>query len=442
MKTLPDATELRPDVYQSNPLIQARKEMGTIELRLFMLGLRGINPRLSPKDRLYDTEFREVFVPTAKLVEALGGNTWYLHNLEQTCDRMIRTIIKLRRADGGWKLFGIFKRIEYVPREGLYLEFNDLMRPYLLDLFASRGYTQIDVELISRLTSPYAVRLVELLLQYQNMPEMKARRLIERTLLIDDIRFSLNVPDGAYTGRMDNFRQNVLDDPIREINEKTAYKMRYEVLKRGVRVYGFKFFLDTSGLPREEAQATTEAIAGNATTRLLELGFSENAARAILAKCGSEAACHERLDEAERSLAAKKLRGGVENELGYLRAYVEAGWSAPKPKPKPKKPVPPRTGEPTSLKEIFQSLGAIAPQTPPAPRRAAFEPERVPTPQPAPETLHEPSAGEFRQGEKPVSAGIARLVAESLASGESLESVTLILALSGLTIERFKVLYT
>ena len=79
----------------------------------------------------------------------------------------------------------LFSRLKYEPTEGLYLKFDESMRPYLLDLFQSDGYTKISVEQVFYLTSPYAWRLVELMLQYQNIPEFKVRQEIVREIDIE-----------------------------------------------------------------------------------------------------------------------------------------------------------------------------------------------------------------------------------------------------------------
>lgn len=453
---VPKETKLRKNIYQSNPLIQARKGMNIIELRLFMIGLRGINPHLSPNDKLYDTEFQEVFVSTAKLTELFEGNTWYLHNLDKVCDKFFDAKIKLRFEDGGWELYHLFRKIKYVPSEGLYIHFEDLLRPYLLDLFKARGYTQIDVEQIFRLTSPYAVRLIEVLLQYQNIPNMKKNNSIERSMTVEEIRFTLNVPDGAYVGRMNNFRRFVIDEPIREINEKTSYKMRYEVLKHGGtggRVYAFKFFLDTSALPHEESSISLDS---SAVGKLKSLGFGEQAAQAIRDKCADDADCLKRITSATRSLSMKKKRGGVvENELGYLRKYIEEDWTqkskarteptkAPsQPKPKRKAtPAPAPVKTSTGAEQIGSILRGIIPSTSSADNSRSSESLKPPkSPKLKMPEIRRPAPEEFRAGEKPIASSVVEVIAPDVASGEPRPSVDMILSHNGLTLERFKKLY-
>lgn len=439
--------KLRKNVYQSNLLIQARKGMGAVEMRLFMLGLQGINPHLSQNDRFYDTEFKEMFIPTAKLTEIFGGNTWYLHDLEKRCRNMLKTVITIRPEDGGLELYNLFRKIEYVPAEGLYIHFDDSLRPYLLDLCEAHGYTQIAAEQIFRLTSPYAVRLVELLLQFQNVPNMKKRRLIERTFSIGELRFALNVPDGAYIERIGNFRKSVLDNPIREINAKTPYKMRYEVLKRGGtggRVYAFKFFLDTSAVQREKPVA----FKGTALQKLKSLGFSEQAAQAIRDKCDSDEDCLNRITRATRSLSMCKKRRIIENELGYLRRYIEKNWDSiatiekkrADQSPPPIKEVLPEkkprsSGSPQQLKEILRRMFS-------PPEKTALPKIEAPPPiTPEPAKTREPSPNEFRSGERPVASSIVGVISSAISKNEVTQSVTMLLQVRGLTPERFRELY-
>ena len=244
-RTEKELLKLRQEIYQANPIIQACKKMDITEMRIFFLGLRGINPHLSRNDKVFDVDFKEIFIPTEKLAE-IFGNTWYLSQLKETCKKLFsKDCIELDRENGGFCLVHLFRRLEYVPNEGLYIWFDDLMRPYLLDLL-EKSYTKISVEQIFYLSSPYAMRLLELMLQYQNMPGMN--NIICRTLTVEEVRFALNVPTDAYSGRMNNFTRFVLDNPIAEINRQTKYKMSYTAIKHGKKTIKFEFSLDVSAL--------------------------------------------------------------------------------------------------------------------------------------------------------------------------------------------------
>lgn len=315
---------LRKDVYQSNPMIQARKDFGVIGMRVFFLGLRGINPHFSENDKYFDEDFKRLFIPTSKLIELFGGNTKYLSELRKACTKLFEAIVELNYADGGFKLMHMFDELEYKPKEGLYLQFSRKMRPYILDLFQSRGYTRINVEYLFNLSSPYAVRLLELLLQYQNIKEFKDLKEIKRTLTVEELRFTLNVPEGAYSDRMNNFRKYVLDDPIKEINNRTPYFVCYESVKEERKVVAFKFTMDTSKVPMEALNGYKTDSTNEAIEFLRSLGFAERDAKAIFRKCADVPDCFSRVNRAQGLL--DRQRKPVKNKLGFLRKAIEEDW--------------------------------------------------------------------------------------------------------------------
>lgn len=333
---------LRKDIYQSNLLVQARKNFDIISTRIFFMGLRGLNPHFSENDKFFDADFKEIFIPTSKLTELFGGNTWYLHDLEKVCDKMFHTVIKLRPADGGFELYHLFRKLKYVRNEGLYIWFEELLRPYILDLFQSRGYTRINVEYLFKLSSPYAVRILELLLQYQNIKKFKELMEIKRTLRMEELRFALNVPEEAYSDRMNNFRKYVLDNPINEINTRTPYIVRYEPIKEGRKIVAFEFVMDTYKVPVEELNGYKPEFVNDAIKLLCSLGFNEQAARAIFKKCDDVPDCFSRVNRAQSLLDRQKKP--VKNKLGFLRKAIEEDWQIGGRTASPRN-APPQQGE-------------------------------------------------------------------------------------------------
>ena len=327
---------LRDTVYQANPLIQARKDFSAIQSRLFYVGLMAINPHLSSRDKFYDVEFPHTFVSPAAIA-AIMGNDKYLSTLKQECSALFDTHITLDTKSGGWKLIHIFDAMEYENNQGLHVKFDDKMRPFLLDLVGSRGYTILNTEPIFKLSSPYAIRLLELLLQYRNM----SGNIIHRSLTEEQLRFSLNVPDGAYAGRMNNFQAKVLNGPIKEINERTDFKMDYTVEREGRKIKKFNFAMDMSKIPDElfDRRAKTSSSVSslpspvldnrvilNVSPELVNLGFSSASAFHIVRNCGSEEECFSRLQYAVKSLAHYRLTHEVDNELGFIRFAIEDNW--------------------------------------------------------------------------------------------------------------------
>jgi len=228
-------------VYQGNPLIQSRKYFNTTGTRLFILGLMTLNPHLSKNDKFFDEEFPLAHISTSELAK-LFGHTEYLSMLEKECEKLFNSSITLKYTDKSFTLMHIFDVMEYKTNDGLYIQFDPKMKPYLLELVKG-GYTAINIEQIFKLTSTYAVRLLELCLQYRNM---KKGDVISRPLTVDEIRFYLNVPEDAYVGRLDNFKRFVLDEPILEIEKVTDFRLSYHTEKEGRRIKHFVFELDLS----------------------------------------------------------------------------------------------------------------------------------------------------------------------------------------------------
>lgn len=87
---------------------------------------------------------------------------------------------------------------------------------------------------------------------------------------MEELRFKLDVPDGKYAGRINNFRARVLDAPIAEINEKTIYHVWYDSHKTGHRVTGFTIWMEyksgyefVEDAPTEIIDAADSAVSAN-----------------------------------------------------------------------------------------------------------------------------------------------------------------------------------
>lgn len=239
-------------VYQANPLVEGRRDFTLIETRLFYLGLKDLKPQLTNKNVPWNAmsirDFPTTIIPTKEIIE-LFGNDKYYNTLKDICRGLAKKYVEIEREDGkGFSERPVFLDLTYTAEEGLRLVFSPFMVPYLLEL-ADKPFTKIPVEQIWLLQSQYAVRLLELLLQYQNT------KTHERTMTIEELRRCLNVPEGAYKDRVDIFRQRVIDSSIKEINEKTAYKIEYEKIKDGRKIVGFKFKLHLPAELKKEKRA-------------------------------------------------------------------------------------------------------------------------------------------------------------------------------------------
>ena len=254
-------------VYQANPLVEGRRDFSLIETRLFYLGLKDLKPQLTNKNVPWNAmsirDFPTTVIPTRELIKQFGNDKYY-NTLKDICRGLAKKSVEIEREDGkGFSERPVFLDLTYTAEEGLRLVFSPFMVPYLLEL-ADKSFTKIPVEQIWLLQSQYAVRLLELLLQYQNT------KFHERIMTIEELRRCLNVPKGAYKDRLNNFKRYVVDNTIKEINEKTSYKVEYENVKEGRKIVAFKFKLYLPAELAKEKQKRQSKKALNAIKELAE----------------------------------------------------------------------------------------------------------------------------------------------------------------------------
>ena len=259
-----------PVIYQANPLIEGRRDFSLIEARIFYLGLRDIVPRLTNKvkvwgDKAY-TEFPTTTIPANELVQ-MFGNCKYYSTLKDICKDLSRKSIEIKGEEEGEYFYRpVFAELHYSKSKGLIIEFSQKMIPYLLDL-ADKPFTKLPFEQVWALRSSYAMRLFELLLQYQNT------RTHERIMSIEELRHCLGVPDEAYKDSIENFRRRVIESSIKDINQKTNFKVECEKVKEKRKIVAFKFKLYLPAELKKEKRAKqikeigklTETLADNAS---------------------------------------------------------------------------------------------------------------------------------------------------------------------------------
>ena len=317
---------LEKEVVQANPLIEARKHMNLSEMRLFLLGLQGIKPNISTDGNIHDVEFHDIWVSPSQLERLFSGKTASITNLKRHIKSAYNGFIELAFDGGGFGLRHIYAKMDYFPQKGLLIKFDDEMKPYILDIL-NQSYTRYALKHVFPLSSEFGWRIMELLLEYQGYLK-KGKPFIYRKFTLSEIRFLLNVPEGLYEGRLDNFRVRVLDTPIREINEKTIYHVWYDAYKEGRKIAGFTFYMerkhddDGAAVPPEEVAALDDVPTTDKRDILARLmnpdrwNITEKAALKLVQKYPLEY-----LDANIRY--AYKYRDGKKNLGGWLMSCIE-----------------------------------------------------------------------------------------------------------------------
>jgi plasmid replication initiation protein len=125
-------------------------------------------------------------------------------------------------------------KIGYESQSGIvFLRFTQDIVPLITRL--EENFTKYELQQVSRLTSSYAIRLYELLIQWRSAG---------KTPIFDlsIFRQQLGVETQQYK-TMSNFKTYVLDFALNQVNELTDITAKYEQHKKGRTISGFSFTL-------------------------------------------------------------------------------------------------------------------------------------------------------------------------------------------------------
>lgn len=311
--------DLRPMVYQANPLVEAKRDMDTTAMRLYYLALRSINPHLSEKDKFYDHELPVLHL-TPLQVEQIFGNWGYLDKIKKACNTLIEAHIEVESKDGrNFDVVSVFDKIEYREKSGLRIRFNQSMKPYILDLVQQHGYTRINAKQMFSLGSVYAMRLLELMLEYQGL---KKNHVIQRRIELSRLRFMLGISSEKYKD-ITNFQRRVLIEPMNEINRKTLYKMSYKPIRIGRKIGAFDFSLDTSDMDVDLQNVPDNTVSVEMLPSEKEWhGLSRKAVNKLTLLCGNNEEFRRRMSYALSILPQRKPK----NVQAFLYKAIEENY--------------------------------------------------------------------------------------------------------------------
>jgi plasmid replication initiation protein len=111
------------------------------------------------------------------------------------------------------------------------LSFSPKLQPYLLQL--KNQFTTLNVSDLMSFKSIYAIRIYELLKQYQNIGE--------RIIHINEIKEYCGIYNKLH--QYDHFKQRVLLISQREINNKSDIQFEFEPMKESRKIVSIKFFI-------------------------------------------------------------------------------------------------------------------------------------------------------------------------------------------------------
>lgn len=235
-------------IVKDNALINASYSLELTEQRIILLAILKARENKTPHNQ-------ELIVTAQSYITAFNvhRNTAY-KTLKTACDNLFTRQFTYQRYNSNGNIEQVRSRwvqsVIYAENESyIKIKFTDEILPLVTML--EKHFTSYELQQVASLKSVHSIRLYELLIQYRTVGKIE--------ISLDDLRLKLGINESEYP-RMDNFKNRVLDVGIQQINEHSDITVKYEQVKQGRNITGFKFSF------RQKAKATAHRTQRDDTT--------------------------------------------------------------------------------------------------------------------------------------------------------------------------------
>ena len=216
-------------IVKDNALINASYSLELTEQRIILLAILKARENKAPHNQ-------ELIVTAQSYITAFNvhRNTAY-KTLKTACDNLFDRRFSYQRYSDKGKVEQVKSRwvqsVVYAESDSyIKIKFADEVLPLITML--EKHFTSYELQQVASLKSIHAIRLYELLIQYRTVGKLE--------ISLSDLRLKLGIADGKYP-TMNNFKARVLDVGIQQINEHSDITVKYEQVKTGRQITGFKF---------------------------------------------------------------------------------------------------------------------------------------------------------------------------------------------------------
>ena len=244
-------------VVKDNALINASYYLSLTEQRLILLAIiqaRAEKMTSSNEFKVQVSSYSNAFgVERSTAYEALQKAVDTLINRRFSYYRIVND--QQEKVTTNW-----VQSVAYATNESyIKIKFTDDVMPLITQL--EKHFTSYQLEQVKDLSSIYAIRLYELMMQWRATGKTQQ-------IPIDELRHKLGIEPDQYQ-KMSNFKDKVLDVAINQINEHTDIKASYEQHKERRSITGFTFTFKPKPKPKAKAD---EVSRDEATGDLFSIG--------------------------------------------------------------------------------------------------------------------------------------------------------------------------
>lgn len=224
-------------VVKSNFLVDASHKLGETEQHLILLAIAQANDNCKTMEELRG---KRLTITAAEYMQRFGVSKQAAHK------NLKKAVVGLFRAEWGYRFINkkgdLVICYEHFARSARYIEnegsvsfiFDDAIIQHLMEL--QSHFTKYKIQEIADLSSKYAMRLYELITRWIDTKKKSSSCYIS----LEDMRFHFGLLPNEYK-RMSEFKRDVLDLSVNQINENTSLKVSYTQKKQGRVIVGFRF---------------------------------------------------------------------------------------------------------------------------------------------------------------------------------------------------------
>lgn len=298
-------------VVKSNDLIEARYRLSLQESHVVLWLLTQIRPEdedFKPH-KLEITEF-------AKMIGVKAGNQY--KELRNITKRLMQRVMEIHNNKEN-KIVQVawLSSATYETKKGcVLLEFSPQLKPYLLQL--KSNFTKIQISDALELRSIHAVRIFELLLQYESIGK--------RQISVEELRNYCGIEKKEYVFYAD-FKSRIIERAKNEINTKTPYDIGYTEIKKNRKVVAIEWVINKKThfekMQSQKASIIEKEMASKNVLleAILDYGFSKIMAKRLLKNHEEEV-----VSNALRAVDLQIKKGNVKNPKAMVQVAIKEQW--------------------------------------------------------------------------------------------------------------------
>ncbi len=236
-------------VRQHNVITNARHELSAVRLDIYFMLLSRLKPGDNSK---YEISVREI--------ESLTGRQWNYQQLKDATSGLIGKVFEIEEEDGLLQV-ALMSSAKYLKGQGrIQLTVAEELKPYLVDL--KNNFTSFQLFCVLSMSSKYAKWLYVHLSRWKDVGYIAYE--------VDDLRVKLNLKDPRGKApeqykQWGQFKDNVLEPAMKQINECSDLKVSYLTDKKGKSIHKIGFFIKhlpqfQTVIPFELAEGDREAL--------------------------------------------------------------------------------------------------------------------------------------------------------------------------------------